>query len=110
MRTSTLLIPIVSVATDDLTDAELIALNDAVQTGRDPHWIDGYPQISDLFTENGGTQMHRDTRVALAGSTRCLSDSRSLDSGCPILAGQSNFRRNHYHPGPISSSSWTTTT
>ena len=69
MRTSTLLIPIVSVATKDLTDAELIALNDAVQTGRDPHSIGGYPQISDLFTENGGTRMHRETRVALAAVT-----------------------------------------
>ena len=29
MPTSTLLIPIVSAATDDLTDAELVALNDA---------------------------------------------------------------------------------
>ena len=51
MPTSTLLIPIVRVATEDLTDAELVALNDAVQTGRDPHSIGGYPKISDLFTE-----------------------------------------------------------
>jgi len=69
MPTSTLLIPIVSVATEDLTDAELVALNDAAQAGRDPHSIGGYPKISDLFTENGGTRMHRETRVALAAVT-----------------------------------------
>ena len=69
MQTSTLLIPIVSEATEDLTDAELAALNEAVQTGRDPHSIGGYPKISDLFTENGGTRMHRETRIALAAVT-----------------------------------------
>jgi hypothetical protein len=69
MQTSTLLIPIVSAATEDLTAAELAALNEAVQTGRDPHSISGYPKISDLFTENGGTRIHRETRVALAAVT-----------------------------------------
>jgi hypothetical protein len=69
MQTSTLLIPLVSEATEDLTDAELAALNEAVQTGRDPHLIGGYPKISDLFTENGGSHMHRETRVALAAVT-----------------------------------------
>jgi hypothetical protein len=69
MHTSTLLIPIVSEAAEDLTDAELAALNEAVQTGRDPHSIGGYPKISDLFTENGGSRMHRETRVALAAVT-----------------------------------------
>ena len=69
MSTSTLLIPIVSAATADLTDAELVALNDAAQVGRDPHSIGGYPKISDLFTENGGTRMHRETRIALAAVT-----------------------------------------
>ncbi len=69
MPTSTLLIPIVSAATDDLTDAELVVLNGAAQAGRDPHSIGGYPKISDLFTENGGTRMHRDTRIALAAVT-----------------------------------------
>jgi hypothetical protein len=69
MRTSTLLIPIVSEATEDLTDAELVALNDAAQSGRDPHSISSYPKISDLFTENGGSRMHRETRVALAAVT-----------------------------------------
>jgi hypothetical protein len=66
MQTSTLLIPIVSAATEDLTDA---ALNEAVQMGRDPHSISGYPKISDLFTAEGGTRMHRETRVALAAVT-----------------------------------------
>jgi len=69
MPTSTLLIPLVSVATETLTDVELVALNDAVQAGRDPRSFDGYPEISDLFTENGGTRMHRETRVALAAVT-----------------------------------------
>jgi hypothetical protein len=69
MPTATLLIPIVSVATEDLTDAELVALNDVVQSGRDPQSIGGYPMISDLFTENCGTQMHRETRIALAAVT-----------------------------------------
>jgi hypothetical protein len=69
MPTSTLLIPIVSVATEDLTEAELAALNEAVQTGRDPHSISGYPKISDLFTAERGTRMHRETRVALAAVT-----------------------------------------
>jgi hypothetical protein len=69
MQTSTLLIPLVSAATEDLSAAELAALNEAVQTGRDPHAISGYPKISDLFTENGGTRMHRETRVALAAVT-----------------------------------------
>jgi hypothetical protein len=69
MPTSTLLIPIVSAATDDLTDAELVALNDAAQIGRDPHSIGSYPEISGLFTENGGTRLHRETRIALAAVT-----------------------------------------
>ena len=69
MRTSTLLLPIVSEATEDLTDAELVALNDAAQAGCDPLSISGYPKISDLFTEHGGTRMHRETRVALAAVT-----------------------------------------
>jgi hypothetical protein len=69
MQTSTLLIPIVSAATEDLTAAELATLNEAVQTGRDPHSIGGYSKISDLFTEDDGTRMHRETRVALAAVT-----------------------------------------
>ncbi len=69
MQTSTLLIPIVSAAIEDLSAAELAALNEAVQTGRDPHSIGGYPKISDLFTEEGGTRMHRETCVALATVT-----------------------------------------
>ena len=69
MPTSTLLIPIVSAATADLTITELAALNDAAQIGRDPHSIGGYPKISVLFTENGGTRMHRETRIALAAVT-----------------------------------------
>jgi hypothetical protein len=69
MQTSTLLIPIVSVATEGLTAAELATLNEAAQTGRDPHALDGYTQLRDLFTENGGSRMHRETRIALAAVT-----------------------------------------
>jgi hypothetical protein len=69
MQTSTLLIPIVSAATEDLTAVELAALNEAVQTGRDPQSLGSYPKISDLFTAEGGTRMHRETRVALAAVT-----------------------------------------
>jgi hypothetical protein len=69
MQTSTLLIPIVSVATEDLNNAELAALNEAVQTGRDLRSLDGYAQLNDLFTENGGSRMHRETRIALAAVT-----------------------------------------
>ncbi len=69
MPTSNLLIPIVWLATEDLTDAELVALNEAAQTGRDPHSIGGYPQVSDLFTEDNGRRMHRETRRALAAVT-----------------------------------------
>jgi hypothetical protein len=69
MSTSNLLIPIVQLATEDLTDTELIALNDAAQTGRDPHSIGGYTQLGDLFTEDSGRRMHRETRRALAAVT-----------------------------------------
>jgi len=69
MPTSSLLIPIVWLATADLTDVELAALNDVAQTGRDPHAIDSYPQVSDLFTEDNGSRMHRETRRALAAVT-----------------------------------------
>ena len=69
MQTSTLLIPIVRAATEDLTATELVALNDAAQAGRDPHLIDSYPKIRDLFTEDGGSRMHHETRLALAAVT-----------------------------------------
>jgi hypothetical protein len=69
MPTSNLLIPIVGLATADLTDAELFALNEAAQAGRDPHAISGYSQMSDPFTEDNGRRMHRETRRALAAVT-----------------------------------------
>jgi hypothetical protein len=69
MQTSTLLIPSVRAATEDFTAAELAALNEVAQTGRDPHSIDGYTRISDLFTEDNGRRMHRETRLALAAVT-----------------------------------------
>ena len=70
MQTSTLLIPIVQMATEHLTEAELEALNDAAQASRDPHSIGSYPTISDLFTENGGGRMHRETRLSLGNSRK----------------------------------------
>jgi hypothetical protein len=69
MPTSNLLIPIVWLATEDLTDAELVALNEAAQTGSDPHAIGSYSQMSDLFTEDNGRRLHRETRRALAAVT-----------------------------------------
>lgn len=69
MQTSTLLIPIVRAATEDLTESELVALNDAAQAGHDPHSIGSYSKISDLFTEDDGGRMHRETRIALAAVT-----------------------------------------
>jgi hypothetical protein len=69
MHTSTLLIPIVQTATEDLNDAELAALNEAIQMGCDPRLLSGYAQLRDLFTENGGSRMHRETRIALAAVT-----------------------------------------
>ena len=75
MPTSDLLIPIVWLATEDFTDAELVALNEAAQTGRDPHSIGGYPQLSDLFTEDNGRRIHRETRIALAVTLSRLTQS-----------------------------------
>ena len=69
MQTSNLLFPIVWTATENLTEAELVALNEAAQTGFDPHSIGSYPKINDLFTEDGGSRMHRETRIALAAVT-----------------------------------------
>ena len=69
IQTSNLLIPIAWTATEDLTEAELIALNEAAQTGRDPHSIGGYFKIGDLYAEDGGSHMHRETRVAPAAVT-----------------------------------------
>jgi hypothetical protein len=69
MQTSSLLIPIVRAATEELTEAELVALNEAAQAGCDPHAIGSYSKIGDLFTEDGGSHMHRETRIALAAVT-----------------------------------------
>jgi len=73
MQTSNLLIPIVSVATKDLTAAELAALNEAAQTGRDPHSISSYAQVSDLFTEDGGRRV-----PASAGRSYALSSHATM--------------------------------
>jgi len=39
MSPSNVLIPIVWLATEDIIEVELVALNEAAQTGRDPHSI-----------------------------------------------------------------------
>ena len=39
MRPFNLPIPIVWLATEDIIEVELVALNEAAQTGRDPHSI-----------------------------------------------------------------------
>ena len=69
MPTSKLLMPIVRLATENLTDAELVALNEAAQTGRDPHSVGDFAQLSGLFTEGNGRRLHRETRIALAAVT-----------------------------------------
>ena len=56
--------PVVAVACDDLTDGELLALSLAVQLGNDPRGVKGYEKASSLFTANGGTQMHSETKEA----------------------------------------------
>lgn len=52
--------------TDRLTDHELLAINFAAQFGTNPRAVIGYDKASLLFTEQGGTRMHEDTRRILA--------------------------------------------
>ena len=63
------MLEIVAVATADLTDEELVAINQIVQTRGDPRGTLGYAKVSDLFTDCNGTCLHPTTRQALAAIT-----------------------------------------
>lgn len=56
----------VSIACDELTDLELAVLNNVVQLGGSPHdRIFDYEAVKGLFTEENGTRMHEETKLAL---------------------------------------------
>ncbi len=62
-----IMVTVVGVATDELTDFELAVLNNVVQLNVDPHGRDfDYDKIKALFTEKGGTRMHNETKLALS--------------------------------------------
>lgn len=55
---------------EELTDAELAALNIVAQLGTDPYnRLFDYNTVSPLFTENNGTRMHQATKDAVARIT-----------------------------------------
>jgi hypothetical protein len=57
--------PVVSLACENLTDEELIALNLAVALEIDPRNTLGYDKVSSLFSEeSSGTRMHPVTKEA----------------------------------------------
>jgi hypothetical protein len=57
----------VNVATKELTDLELAALNNVAQVNMDPRGrIFDYDDVKHLFTEMNGTRMHEETKRALA--------------------------------------------
>jgi hypothetical protein len=63
------MLQIVAVATADLSDSELLNLNQIVRMHGDPRRTASYLKLSDLFTESGGTQLHPATQQALAAVT-----------------------------------------
>lgn len=51
----------------DLTDMELAVLNNVARNDFDPQGkLFDYERVERLFTEDGGTRMHNDTKDALA--------------------------------------------
>ena len=57
----------VAVTTRELSDTELIVLNLVAQTDQDPHGKKfDYKLVAGLFTENNGTKLHSETKIALA--------------------------------------------
>lgn len=51
----------------ELSDIELAALNTIAQLDLDPHnRLFDYEKVKHLFTEENGTQMHTETKIALA--------------------------------------------
>lgn len=55
----------VRATTNKMTLDELAAIFNAVTAGFDPHSVMGYEKAKPLFTEAGGTRMHRETLDAL---------------------------------------------
>jgi len=56
----------VAVTTAELSDTELIVLNLVAQTDQDPHGRKfDYKLVEGLFTEDSGTKMHPETKIAL---------------------------------------------
>ena len=57
----------VAVTTAELSDTELIVLNLVAQLDQNPHDRKfDYKLVEGLFTEDGGTKMHSETKIALA--------------------------------------------
>ena len=56
----------VAIVTNDLSDADLAALNIAAQLDYEPRNRPWYAQVKSLFTEQDGTRMHAETKRALA--------------------------------------------
>jgi hypothetical protein len=63
------ILQIVAVATADLSDSELVDMNQIVQIHGDPRRTTGYLKLRDLFTQGGGTRLHPATQQALAALT-----------------------------------------
>ncbi len=61
-----------------LSDTELAAINNAAQCDLDPRKVAGYEKAAYLFTEEGGTKMHAETKDALA---RIVLQRLSADQG-----------------------------
>ena len=60
---------IVAVATADLTEAELVGINQIAHNQADPRHTTLYARVRDLFTENDGTRLYPATQQALAAVT-----------------------------------------
>ncbi len=60
----------VSLVCDQLSDTELAGLNLVAQLDQDPHNKSFYDKAESLFTENNGTKMHQETKLALAAVAR----------------------------------------
>lgn len=56
---------LVAAVCDRLSDTELAGLNLVAQLDQDPHNRSFYDKAAALFTENNGTKMHPETKLAL---------------------------------------------
>lgn len=57
---------VIALATKDLSNIELAALNNVAQIGANPSGINCYEKVKHLFTEANGTKMHSEALDALA--------------------------------------------